>query len=176
MFTPITRKHLLRNSTLASVALLGLGLSGNALAADATADADATIMEAITITTTAQLDFGSIIIGDADVPATVNPDGSVICDPSLECTGTTSPAAFDVSGSPDATYSITLPGTVTIDNSADGGADSMDIGLFESDPDTTGTLDGSGAQTLNVGATLTVGNPQESGAYTGSFQVSVDYN
>ncbi|BAS28563.1 DUF4402 domain-containing protein [Limnochorda pilosa] len=39
-----------------------------------------------------------------------------------------------------------------------------------------GTLDGTGNQTLTVGATLRVGASQVEGAYTRTFDVTVEYN
>lgn len=84
-------------------------------------------------------------------------------------------ARFSVSGDPNLTYAISLPlnGTVTL---GDGAGNSMNVNNFTSSPNGTGQLSGAGSQQLAVGATLAVGNNQPTGAYSGSFIVSVDYN
>jgi hypothetical protein len=83
-----------------------------------------------------------------------------------------SPAAFDASGSANATYQITLPadGTVTLTGSNGG---SMSLSSFASSPSSQGQLSSAGTQTLQVGATLGVGSNQAPGTYSGSFNVTV---
>jgi hypothetical protein len=51
----------------------------------------------------------------------------------------------------------------------------MTVATFTSTPATTGTLT-AGAQTLTVGGTLSVGASQATGAYTGTYTVTVQYN
>jgi hypothetical protein len=53
----------------------------------------------------------------------------------------------------------------------------MIVNAFTSNPSGTGELT-SGAQTINVGATLNVGTPQVAGVYTNltGFDVTVNYN
>jgi len=89
-------------------------------------------------------------------------------------TGTVTAATFDVTGEANFTYSITLPAAaITITN----GTDNMDVDTWTSNPTPTGTLDGTGAQTLSVGATLNVAGGESSGVYTGGpFTVTVNYN
>ncbi len=79
-------------------------------------------------------------------------------------------ASFDVSGQGDYTYSVTLPASTTL---VDGATNEMTVDTFADN--STGTLDGAGAETFNVGATLNVGADQIAGSYTGTFDVSVDY-
>jgi hypothetical protein len=141
--------------------------------------AGATIAAAITIVHTAHLHFGQIVAGagagtvvqSADASPTRTPTGCTLGN----TTGMT-PATFSVGGEPNATYAITLPGDsdVTIDDA--GAGDAMAITAFTSSPSGTGTLNGSGAQTLYVGGTLNVGAAQLAGAYTGTFEVTVTYN
>ena len=45
----------------------------------------------------------------------------------------------------------------------------------QSYPATSGMLSGGGTLTVSVGATLTVGNAQTPGSYSGSFNVTVNY-
>ena len=85
-------------------------------------------------------------------------------------------AGFDVAGQASTTYAITLPadGTITIGHGVP--ADDMAVNTFTSNPNATGTLSGAGAQSITVGATLTVAAGQVPASYTGTFPVSVDYN
>ena len=156
-----------------------LGFSANAFgqSANATATATGTIVAGITITKTADMNFGNIIPGTAGtVVLTSAGTRSVGSGTPILSGGTTSPAIFTVSGNGSSTYSIQLP--------ADGyqiknGSYTMTLNSFTSTPSGTGTLSG-GNQTLQVGATLSVGvitnNP--AGVYTGDspFTVTVAYN
>lgn len=81
-------------------------------------------------------------------------------------------AAFTFTGT-GTTYTITLPANDTVTLSD--GSHTMALNDFTSSLSTTGPLTGS-SQTLKVGATLTVGNAQAPGSYTGAFNVSVQYN
>lgn len=84
-------------------------------------------------------------------------------------------AKFQVTGTPNQTFAITLPavGSVALTNA---GGQSMPLDDFVSSPTTTGTLSVSGVQTFCVGARLTVSSGQATGNYSGSFNVYVDYN
>ena len=137
----------------------------------------ATIVTPITITPVLPLAFGKI---DAKTGGTVTMSvaGARTSSgvPVLMTTGNTSnQATFTIGGEANATYAITLPadGVVTL---TDGVKAPMAVDTFASNPATTGTLDGTGAQTVNVGAVLTVGNAQAAGSYSGSFNVIVEYN
>jgi hypothetical protein len=72
------------------------------------------------------------------------------------------------------TYTITLPGTITLTGVPSG---SMTVGTFVSNPSGTGALT-AGAQTLTVGGTLNVGAGQAAGVYsnTTDMTVTVNYN
>ena len=142
-------------------------------AASATSAADAIVISPISIINTAGLNFGKFAAGTGgsvimDSDGTRTQSGAVVL-----ATGTAGAAAsFTVGGDAAATYAITLP---TTDQELLSGVDSMMVNTFTT-PDATGTLDGSGAGTVLVGATLVVGSGQVVGSYTGSFSVSVEYN
>lgn len=131
---------------------------------------------AISLSNTQALAFGAFVAGTG---------GSVVIAPSgarsasggvvLVSSNTGAAAQFSVSGDPNLTYSITLPvnGSVTL---SDGAGNSMSLSNFTSSPSGMGQLSGAGTQQLSVGATLTVGNNQPTGAYSGSFAVTVNYN
>lgn len=128
----------------------------------------------IGISNTQALAFGTFAAGSGGGSVTVSaggvrtPSGGVV----LVSSGAGAAATFTVSGDP-VTYAINLPGDGTVTLTS--GANSMAVGTFTSSPSGTGTL-ASGSQTLSVGATLSVGSNQAAGVYTGSFDVTVDYN
>lgn len=129
----------------------------------------------ISLSKSADLVFGAFVANSGGT-VTVAPNGgrskggSVL----LVTQGATGAAAqFAVTGTADATYAITLPANDTVTLSD--GSHTMAVNNFTSTPSGAGTLTG-GSQVLRVGATLTAGNVQAPGSYTGSFNVSVQYN
>lgn len=155
-----------------SLAVLGL-TSVSAFAATGTANATATVITPITITKTADLRFGKFAAstGGTVVMSTASArsaTGAVV----LSTVDAGGAASFSIGGDANATYAITLPSSATISS----GGNDMTVGTFTSNPSGTGTLSGAGAQTLLVGGTLTVSNAQAVGSYTGTFDVSVEYN
>lgn len=148
----------------------------HAHAAQATASATAEVMTPISISNTAALRFGkfSALTGGTVVISAAgarSATGAVV----LSSTNAGGAASFTVSGDANATYAITLPNSATLTHGTDN-TKTMSVGSFTSNPSGTGTLSGAGSQTLSVGATLTVGNAQTTGSYSGTFDVSVEYN
>ncbi len=171
-----------RLAALAS-GLMTLGLAAHAAqTSTATANASATIVTPIAITKTTDLAFGKLAVGAVGGNVAISTAGvlsisgagTTVAQPPSN-TGTTSAAVFAVTGEANFTYAITLPadGAVTL---SDGASHTMAVNGFTSNPATTGTLSGAGAETLNVGATLVVGDSQAPGNYTGTFSVTVAYN
>jgi hypothetical protein len=170
-FKPRTLKLALVSAFM--VGSMGIGI--NSHAATASADGTATVIEAMGITKKADLRFGKFAAGTGGTVVMSTAGGRTktggVTLSSLDAGGA---ASFAVTGDTTATYAITLPSSaVTITRT--GFTETMSVGTFVSDPSGTGQLT-SGAQTLLVGATLTVGSGQVAGAYAGAFSVSVDYN
>lgn len=129
----------------------------------------------IAISNTGALAFGKFVAGSGGTVAVSangvrSASGGVMLVPS----GAGAAAQFAVSGDPNRTYSISLPadGTVALAS----GTNSMAVNTFTSSPSLTGTLSAGGTQTVSVGATLSVGSNQATGSYSGSFDVTVNYN
>ncbi len=144
----------------------------------ATATASATIITPITITKTTDMNFGNVAVNNTAGTVVMATDNSrtVTGGCTLPATaGTVAAAAFGISGVASATYSITLPSSATTITS---GANTMTVDTWTSNPTPTGTLDGTGASTLLVGATLHVAGSQAAGTYTSAtpFTVTVNYN
>jgi hypothetical protein len=146
----------------------------------ATASSSATIVAPIGIEKSADMNFGNVATNDAGGTVVLTTGGATSKTGGVTLpanTGTVTAAAFDVTGESDYTYTITLPSTaITLQDDA-GTPNEMTVGTFVSDPLTTGALV-SGAQTVNVGAILTVDGSQEPGVYTNTtdLTVTVNYN
>ncbi|NTV92314.1 MAG: DUF4402 domain-containing protein [Chlorobiaceae bacterium] len=144
--------------------------------------ATATIAVGITETKDTQnptggdLAFGTIIPGSASGTVTIVPStaarsysGSVQLVSSIS-----GPAAFTVSGSPNSSYSVTLPddGHITISN----GSNTMEVNNFTiSRSSGSSTLGIDGLASFRVGGKLEVDANQPPGNYTGTFAVTVAY-
>ncbi|MDH5408963.1 MAG: DUF4402 domain-containing protein [Gammaproteobacteria bacterium] len=160
--------------TISTAGFALASMSGSVQAATATASASATILTPIAIATTTNMSFGDVYADNVS-------SGTVVLDTAGARTVTggasTGPTAgtaavFAVTGTPSATYAVTLPATpVTIQNVA---LDSMTVDTYVSN--SGGALSGAGTDSFNVGATLNVGISQPTGSYTGNFDVTVNYN
>jgi len=167
-----TKKYV-RNSVVA-LAVAGFGLmSQSALAATGTANASAVILTPISIANNTGLDFGDVYPDSATAgTVTVDATGARTAGGAAALGATPGAAAqFTVSGQASALYTITLPAAAVTLTS---GANSMTIDTFTTDG--TGTLDGTGNEVINVGATLNVSANQAPGTYSGTFDVTVNYN
>ena len=168
-------KHV--NKMFVVVLLIAASASVNAQST-AQATSTATIVTPISITKTADMNFGNLAV-DAVNGGSVElaPDGSRLANGSVSLpasTGTVSAAAFTVTGNAGYTYSITLPSNIVLNHS--GAVESMMADTFTSTPSGTGTLTG-GTENITVGATLWVAPGQLDGVYTSTdFDVTVNYN
>lgn len=132
-----------------------------------------------TLTNNSGLSFGSFAAGTGGTVSVSaggarTKSGSVIL---ASQGGVAAAAQFTISGTPSASFTITLPadGTVFL---SDGASGSMALNGFTSNPPNTasaGLLSGGGTATISVGATLTVGSSQTPGSYSGNFSVTVNY-
>ena len=160
-----------------AVGAIGLAavLPSNAQAASTTATAAAVVATAIGIANTVDMDFGSITeAGAGTVVLATDGSRTTTGGVSLLAGGPGAAASFDVTGQANQTYSITLPGSVTLDS----GGNTMTANTFVSLPTPTGTLNGAGTETLLIGATLIVGAGQATGSYLSlsAFTMTVNYN
>lgn len=145
------------------------------------AAAFATIIRPITLTNTGELQFG-VITADSDggsvavspSDGTANPSGVVLYTSGDNFIAPRA-ASYTVTGEASYKYSITLP-SADISLSGPTGSTPMTVGTFLSDKALAdNTFDGTGNASFNVGATLTIGENQAAGLYTGEFTVKVDY-
>jgi|WetSurMetagenome_2_1015567.scaffolds.fasta_scaffold09550_4 hypothetical protein len=165
--------------SFAVIGLMMFAFSASALAQiSATATASATIVGPIGITNGGNMSFGNVAVNNVAGTVLLPSVGarSVTGGCTLPAvTGSPAAAIFNVTGAANYTYAITLPSTPTTISS---GANNMTVDAFTSTPTNTGTLDGTGAQQITVGATLHVSANQAAGTYTSAtpFSVTVNYN
>jgi uncharacterized protein with beta-barrel porin domain len=156
--------------------LLFMAISAESVKAQATATANAaaTIVTPISIEKTVDLNFGAIVPSATAGTVIVGSDnsidktGGVTLIPLL---GTHSAASFTVTGAATAQFYVTLPTSLSLNK--DGGTETMTVSTFTHNA--TGTLDATGAEDFNVGATLAVAANQAGGVYNGTFDVTVTY-
>lgn len=157
--------------------LIMAGFTAGAYAqATGSAAASATVVTPISITKTVDMSFGDVAVKSGQAGTVVLGTDDVRTESefvTLPTTTTGTSASFTVSGGTDYTYAITLPTTVDITEA--GTSQTMALSSFTSLPSGTGTLT-AGTETLKVGATLTVVGGQVNAAYTGNFDVTVNYN
>ncbi|MFV8225851.1 DUF4402 domain-containing protein [Christiangramia aquimixticola] len=140
--------------------------------ADGTADVTAQIVSPIQITDGSALNFGSINGTATGGDVTVSPAGARSFTNTAMAITTATPitaAKFNITAANGFSYKIDIPATTLT-----GTGTPMGI-TFDHDRADTGNIGSGSAQELNVGGTLTVGDGQTSGAYSGTVTVTVSY-
>jgi len=124
---------------------------------------------------TSDMQFGFIFPGASGGTVVLSTSSSRTATGSvmLPSGGTHSAAGFVVLGTPNTTFSVSYPTSITLNRA--GGSASMTISSIVGSPSTGGTLSSGGSATVNVGGTLTVAANQMFGQYSGSFNVTVSY-
>lgn len=140
--------------------------AGAAHAANTTGTANATVIGALTVAETQQLSFGSFSAGP--VGGSIN---SVTGAKTGDVVIVSGPQAgkFRVTGNPNTAYSFTVSPSVTLT----GPGTAMTASISGSS--VNGGLTAAGIDDITTGGTLTVNSNQASGAYTGTYNVTVNY-
>lgn len=162
-----------------------LGMSSAAHADTATADATAEVLDALVLTNTTALDFGTMVVSGAGA-VTIAADGTLTCtDPDIVCSGTTGVAGFSVDGTANKDVTITLPAAAVelrhpSYTAATAAQHAIELDTFTSSENGAGgpevTLDGTGNATFDVGGTITLDGAEAAGVFDGTFDVSVEYS
>lgn len=144
-------------------------------AATTTAIVEVNVVSTINLVAENGIVFGDISSSSSPGTVTIGTDGSRTTSGGATVNTNTSgtPALYEVSGDPNAYFSITLPDSIVLTSAA---GDKMTVSNFNSVPATNGKLDAGGRQNLNVGATLGVGSFQPFGAYSGIMTTTIEYN
>lgn len=169
---------ILMSKTILKRAVLGAAMAAATLtatsahAATATGTAKAKILRQITLTNTSDLEFATVISGATASTVAVSTAGAVTCGASLTCTGTTTAANFNVQGTNNAVVLVGGDASVTLNGSLGG---TMTASLAYSATSLTLANSGPTGGSFQVGGTLAVGANQLSGDYTGTFNVTANY-
>ena len=160
------------------------------MAATINAQADATIMPAIQVVQHRPLSFGRLTdlngaggVVHLDEAGLVTPQAANLHAAQQSATS----AAFNVTGAPNAHYSVVF-NQPEFDIQRAGGAETMRVHIqfvrFANDPAQyptvagalpVGTTDAAGASHFHTWASLTIAAGQAPGVYTGNYQVTVNY-
>ena len=152
----------------AAIAALAMNASA-ANAASATGTAKAKILRQITLTNTSDLQYATVISGATASTVAVSTAGAATCGAGLTCTGTTTAANFNIAGTSGAVVLVGGDSSVTLNGSLGG---TMTSSLTYSASNVTLSATGGSFQ---VGGTLSVGANQASGDYSGTFNVTANY-
>lgn len=167
-------KALIIAGAAAALAFTG---TANAQSVTATTDATATarIYTPLTLTSTRDLDLGTIVLsGTGPYTDTVSIDqsGTFVCGSgNLTCSGTNQTALYEATGTLDQDVTVTVASTLNLVNQTQTSADLvMDV-----DAPGTVTLDGTGYVEFGIGGSIDVSDTTVDGVYEGTFAVSAEY-
>jgi lipopolysaccharide export system protein LptA len=149
--------------------------AGSVDAATTTTTVEVNVVSTINLEAQNGIVFGDISASSIPGTVAVDTDSSRTTSGGVTVNTATaaSPAHYQVSGDPNAYYTVTLPGSVVLTSAA---GDSMVVDEFKSIPSANGQLDSSGRQDMYIGARLNVGSFQAFGAYHGVMSATVDYD
>ena len=182
--------HIKASLLLTILAIIGHIVSVRAQSAPTiNSTASAQLIEAITLSETTSLNFGTTVLKSTAGGTVVLSSNSNTRNYTGGLAGggpenqDATNATFEVSGSSLATYAVTLPAVITLTHtSIDSGINTMNVTSMkarfndaESDS-LTSTIASEGTDSFSLGATLTVQENQIFGQYSGQYEVSVDYN
>ena len=158
----------------ALAALIAISAPAAAVTPATQATATAKIYKPLTITATQNLDFGVIVLAGASFTGesvAMSTTGSVTCGTTagdLTCSGSPRPATYHLTGTANANVTITSPNFTL----ANGSATLAFAPTFAS----TVQLGAAGTFDVNLGGTVSgLSNTTTDGVYTGTFQVTANY-
>ena len=136
------------------------------------ANASATVVAAMSISESTAMQFG--YFSSAGSAGTITQAGAVTGGVTAVASGVTrSGGIFEVSGTGNASYTLTLPATTSLTRS--GGSETMDVTLTFASGTSARSLT-SGTENVTINGSLTVSASQLAGSYTGTYLMSVAYN
>ncbi len=175
----------IRLLAIAAIAVSGVSSAALAQASSSqTTTSTGTIFQPIVLAKNTDLSFGTVVrpaagsgtvvIAAADGARSLTGSGALITGPGSQ--SAPGRATYGVTGEGGQAFSITVPANFNMTRS--GGAETLAVTLTSTA--TTGTLSGalgsSGTLAFGVGGSIPIANTTATGAYTGTFQVTVQYN
>lgn len=169
-----------RSSTLSAVAVamtMAMG-SGAVHAQSASGDitAAATVVRSLQIIASSGLNFGTLSPSATQGTVVLDPSGSRSATGGVTLISTSAGTASTVSlqGTPALSYSVALPSSVTL-NGNNGGTMALSS-LTTSLQGNTGSIASDGSGNFAIGGTLAVAAAQAVDNYSGTFQVTLNWN
>lgn len=161
---------------------LAMGMAMPAHAANSSAASKAKILAPVTVAATGELDFGTFVTDGSGGIIDMDQNGNrTSCMGFSICSGATSAATFQATGTVGQTLVITSPGnfflvgsnggTVEIGNVIFSGPDVTVVSYFNS----TAVVPASGSLNFNMTGSLWAQPGTDNGEYSGSFTVNVNY-
>jgi len=148
--------------------------------------AGAKLIKPLTLTQTSPLHFGTINVltglgGTVTLPSnsTTREFSAGVAESKVAPLATN--AAYNVAGTKNVTYALSLPTSIIVTETIDGTA-TMTINDLKArfngaeEDAVISKLSASGTDNFTVGGTLTIAPGQEGGVYAGAFNVTIDYN
>jgi len=158
--------------------LLGAVAGTNAAdAAPGVAQVSATLVKPLTLVWIQDLDLGSVLLGPGSwsgATVTISQTGVLSCtNANVTCTGAAQPAKYTATGTNNQIVRVTAP-NVTLTNQSDS---TKTLTLVVDSP-TTVAIPNSGQKGVDfaIGGAITVNSTTSAGTYSGTFNVTVDYN
>lgn len=162
---------------------LGLGLSvlaSPALAqftANGSVNSSANVVRILSVSSTSDLSFGTFAAGSSAGTVVMSASGnrSATGGVTLVSSAGGSQGTVSLTGTPNTSYSVTFPGSVTL--TATSGTATMNLGTFTTTMTSNqGLLNSGGSGSFGIGGTLNVAANQPIAVYVGSFTVTLSYN
>lgn len=149
------------------ISVAAMATATAAQAASTTGSALATVAQALSVSETTGMNFGTFSV---DTAGTINTSGGV-SGGVVTIGGPFNPGIFEVQGGDSAAYVVSGDPTVSLDDGGPGVPMVADLTY----PSGTQILNASGMGTFNVTGLLHVNAAQAAGNYTGSYNVNVNY-
>lgn len=151
-------------------------LSAHAAAATLNASVKATVVKPLTLTKIQDLNFGTVTLQPGSwtgAKVAISQSGALSCaSANTICTGTAQPAQFNVAGSNNQTVRVTVPNVTLINQS-----NPSQTLLLTVDAPSTLSIPNSGSKGVDfgIGGSITLSSTTVSGTYSGTLNVTVDY-
>jgi hypothetical protein len=166
---------------LAGIAVAASGIVLGALhwapadAANVNASARASVIKPLVLRSVQDLDLGTLLLAPgtwSGSTVTLSPAGVLTCPLNLTCSGATQAAVYNVQGSNQQTVMINAP-DVTLVNQSD---PSSTLTLILDSPSSI-VLTNSGApgRDFTIGGSITLDSTTAGGQYSGTFEVTAEY-
>jgi hypothetical protein len=158
---------------LIALVLVGVVTAGRAKAATTVVQASAKVAKPVTLSVKQNLDFGTVLLSAApgNYTVAISMAGVLTCPNGLTCTGASRPAIFNTSGSQGQVVRITAMQS-DLTNATDGGKIRF---TPAAPPSVLLTNSGFPGKDFNVGGSISIPSTATDGLYSGTIEVTVDY-